>query len=412
LKRSILYYSDCNYFAGCENMIAHFLNSELILNNFDISIGYNFSEEYEQGLNQKVSTSGFSKYPLKLKKQPFFKSHTTYPLLIQLVLRFFEGLYINLYKYYSVFINTILLIRFYKKLDIDILHINNGGYPAAYSCYSAVIAAKICGIKKIIYVVNNIASDYKRPSRWLDYPLDFIIKRWVTIFITGSEHAGEMLKKVLNLEDKKYLKINNGAEIQKITITKEEFKGKYKIPRGRLIGSVGAILEKNKGHIFLLQAILKMKNQYANDLIPFFIFAGSGSEKNNLERYIVRNELTDNVLMIDYIPDIYNLLNASDFVILPSICNEDFPFIVIEAMSLGKPVIGTYIAGMPEQIVNGRTGILVKPNNSEEIYQALISLLFNPKIINLYSENAKIRFYELFELDICLKKYYNLYSTI
>jgi glycosyltransferase involved in cell wall biosynthesis len=116
--------------------------------------------------------------------------------------------------------------------------------------------------------------------------------------------------------------------------------------------------------------------------------------------------------MIDYIPDIFNLLNASDFVILPSIANEDFPFIVIEAMSLGKPAIGTDIAGMPEQIENNKTGIIVKPKNSDELLQAIMLLAINPLLLQQYSILAKIRFDTLFEESISVRKYYDLYKSI
>jgi glycosyltransferase involved in cell wall biosynthesis len=393
-------------------MIASFLNSDLIKSNFDVSFAYNYNEEYERGLNNRVFSSGFSKYPLKLRKPHVYNRLSGSPFVIRWVQNAFWVICFIFCKYWSIGVNTILLYRFYKNKNIDILHINNGGYPAEYSCYSAVIAGRIMGIKKIIYIVNNIAADYKRPNRWLDYPIDFFIKKWVTVFITGSENAGERLKKVLNLDKKKHLIINNGIKKRAITVTKEEFKIKYSIPENKLIASVGANLEKRKGHIFLLEAILQIKKQYPKNLIPFFIFAGDGPEKKILEEYIFENELAEYVLMIDYIPDIFNLLNASDFVILPSIANEDFPFIVIEAMSLGKPAIGTDIAGMPEQIENNKTGIIVKPKNSDELLQAIMLLAINPLLLQQYSILAKIRFDTLFEESISVRKYYDLYKSI
>jgi glycosyltransferase involved in cell wall biosynthesis len=242
--------------------------------------------------------------------------------------------------------------------------------------------------------------------------MDFFIKKWVTIFITGSEYAGERLKQVLNLDKKKHVTINNGIQRRTITLTKEQFREKYSIPENKLIASVIANLEKRKGHIFLLEAITQIKKQYTPSLIPFFIFEGDGPEKENLIKYIAENELAEHILMIDFIPSIFNLINASDFVILPSIANEDFPNVSLEAMSLGKPVIGTSIAGIPEQIENNKTGLVVKPENAEELKHAIMRLASDPIIIQQFSVEAKNRFEVLYEKSISIKKYLNLYKSL
>lgn len=412
MKPNILYYSDCSFFAGCENMIANFLNDPILHADFLMSFAYNYSEKYEQGLNSRVSNTDYKKFPLRLMKQPPYNKPVNSALIWSIAHKVFYAFYLPLYKYFSILINTILLFRFFNKQKIDILHINNGGYPAAYSCYSAVIAGKLVGVNKIIYVVNNSAADYKHPYRWLDYPLDFFIKKWVTIFITGSAHAGERLKKILNLNAKKYLTINNGIIRRAITLEKEEFKTKYAIPNNRLLVSVVANLEKRKGHIFLLESILQMKNKYEGKLIPLFIFEGSGPEKNSLETYIAKNELKGDVVMIDRVPQIFDLINASDFIALPSISDEDFPNIVIEAMSLGKPVIGTKLAGIPEQIENGKSGIVVNPKSSQELEIAIMKLASNPSLIQQISIEAKSRFDNLFEKSISIKKYQRLYQSL
>lgn len=412
MKPSILYYSDCPFFAGCENMIANFLNDQTIQENFSVAFAYNYSEKYEQGLNSRVSNTDYQKLPLKLLKQLNYHKPVNSSLIWSITHKTFFAFYIPFYKYVSILLNTIKLFSFFKRHKADILHINNGGYPAANSCYSAVIAARMVGINKIIYVVNNIAEDYKHPFRWLDFPIDFFIKNWVTVFITGSEHAGERLKKVLKLDEKKQLTMNNGVQRREITLTKEEFKKTHSIPEDKILASVIANLEKRKGHIFLLEAILQIKKQYSQNLNLFFIFEGSGPERNNLKRYIAENELEENVIMIDFIPDIFNLLNASDFVILPSIANEDFPNVIIEAMSLGKPVIGTNIAGIPEQIDNNKTGIVVKPQNQEELKQAIVRLASDSLLLQQFSIEAKMKFDSLFEKSISIQKYHNLYKSI
>ena len=67
------------------------------------------------------------------------------------------------------------------------------------------------------------------------------------------------------------------------------------------------------------------------------------------------------------------MINAFDFIILPSISHEDFPNVVVEAFSLGKPVIGSKIAGKPQQIYHEINGILVSPKKVEELTCAILN---------------------------------------
>ena len=410
MKPEILFYSDCPFFAGCENMIANLLNSSTLQTEFSLSFAYSSSSEYEQGLNVRVSNTIYRKYPLQFKKQKLnLRTHSL--KYFEIFHRIARGIYLIFYKYYSIIVNTLILYKFFRKRKIDILHINNGGYPAAYSCYSAVIAARLVGVKNVIYVVNNIPQDYKNPFRWLDYPIDFFIREWVTVFITGSVYAGEKLKETLRLNNN-HLAIPNGIRKREITLSKEQFIVKYNVPEGRLIATLIANLEKRKGHIFLYEAIKQIQSQYEDSSIPFFIIEGSGPEKLELEKYVANHKLEKYIWMVDHIPDIFNLLNASDFIILPSIFNEDFPNVVLEAMSLGKPVIGTSIAGIPEQVDNFKTGIIVEPQNAEALKNAIMELVLNPDKLKEYAQASKLKFDALFTESISVNKYIDLYRSL
>jgi len=412
MKPSILYYSDCPFFAGCENMIANFLNEDYIKENFYVSFAFNYSDKYKKGLDSRVRNKDFKEYPLRLMKQiSYIKPEDTSKMYFYFH-KIFYAFYIPLNKYISIIVNILILFFFLKKQKIDVLHINNGGYPAANSCYAIVIASKLAGVKNLIYVVNNIADNYKHPYRWLDYPLDLLVKKWVTIFVTGSEFAGDKLKDVLKIDNSKHCTINNAIKPRKVTIPKDKFRKQYSVPSGKYLISVIANLEKRKGHIFLLKAILELKQSSLKELNAFFVFEGEGPEKTILKKFIKNNNLKSDVLMIDSIPDIFNLFNASDIVVLPSIANEDFPNVVLEAMSLGKPVIGTKIAGMLEQIDNNETGFIVEPKRPDELKQSILKLISNPKQIHEFSIRAKKKFENLYKTQLSVNKYLNLYKSL
>ncbi|MBX9840056.1 MAG: hypothetical protein K2X69_17275, partial [Silvanigrellaceae bacterium] len=140
----IHYHSDCIFFAGCENMIANFLNSKKINENFKISFSYRYSNEYHIGLSKRVF-SNISLFPLFL-----FDIYSAKIAFLNLKLpNQFSSIIVHILKPLFYFINIIILFFLFKKLKADILHINNGGFPGAISCSSAAIAGKLAGIKKI-----------------------------------------------------------------------------------------------------------------------------------------------------------------------------------------------------------------------------------------------------------------------
>ena len=92
----------------------------------------------------------------------------------------------------------------------------------------------------------------------------------------------------------------------------------------------------------------------------------------------------------------------SKLIIVPSEWYENCPYSIMEAMSYGKPVIGSNIGGIPELIQNGETGILFEPGNAKDLATKLKLLLSQPDLIKKFSKNAKI----FIEQNCDKKKYY------
>jgi len=220
------------------------------------------------------------------------------------------------------------------------------------------------------------------------------------------------LKSTLKLSRNNVVNIPNGVKIRNITLSRTELLNKLNLDlKNRLLFSTIALLEERKGHIWLLEAIKKIKETNTNiDTSPFFIFEGNGGSYTILNNYIKDNKLEDYVKIFKEIPNIFNLINASDTIILPSIFMEDFPNVIIEAMSLGKPVIGTKIAGIPEQINHYKNGCLVKPKDSDALYDSIIHLI-NKDVRETYGIQSKLKYNENYKVEISVNKYLQLYKS-
>jgi len=275
-----------------------------------------------------------------------------------------------------------------------------------------VMAAKLCGISRIVYVVNNIAVGYHSPERWLDYFFDRVIIRWVTVFITGSNYAAEKLKTTLDIPKDKIRCIHNGIAPRRVTETREQVIQRLGLPDSRLILSVIAVLDERKGHIFLLKALEEIKKTHHDNSMPFCIVEGTGPSEAFLKKYVDEKNLSNDVLFLSHEPQIFNLINASDCIILPSIKNEDFPNIILESMSLGKAIVASNFSGIPEQIEHMKSGILTEPGNVSNLTAAIKILIENQDMRTLLGKNAKIRFEEFFTDKKAIIQYCKMYHKL
>jgi len=409
VRKNILFYSDCPFFAGCENMLVNFFHDEEFMKRYNVSFFYRYSGPYEAGFRQRV-TRRFRTMPLRLPDlSAIFDRISGSPPIVRLVVLTFCHV---LLKHLFIIWNTARLFVLFRKESIDILHVNNGGYPGAYSCAAAVIAARLCGIGCIVYVVNNIAHSHRRAWRWLDIPYDMIVTRAVSLFVTGSSYAKGMLVDALKLDPLKTVNIFNGIEPRGVTERKEETLRRLGVHEGRLLIGVVAVLERRKGHAVLIEAMKILKEEMPAGALPLVLIEGEGVERQVLEGLVKDGGLDGDVLFVGSEGNFFNFMNSVDVVLLPSIGQEDFPNVILEAMSLGKTVIASTIAGIPEQIDHMRDGILVEPGSAPSVAGAIRSVATDGGLRESLATEAREKFARSFSARTSVGNYEVLYERL
>ena len=142
-------------------------------------------------------------------------------------------------------------------------------------------------------------------------------------------------------------------------------------------------LSKEKGLLSLIEAVkginIKLK------------IIGEGPLKKDLLRKI-KTESINNVELLGYknSGELKKEVQNSMFVVTPSECYENNPCSIIEAFALGKPVVGTNIGGIPELIMNGKTGFTFEIKNEDDLKQKLIFLIKNPEKISEMGKNTRM----------------------
>jgi glycosyltransferase involved in cell wall biosynthesis len=254
----------------------------------------------------------------------------------------------------------------------DVVHINNGGYPGAISCGAAALAARLAGVPAVVYVVNNIAVPYERPSRLLDYPIDRMVVRSVDVFVTASRIASRALESVLRLPPAQITVIPNAAAAGDGG-SRERARRSLGIPSDRHVLLVMARLEQRKGHAVLLDAIPLLPPQIRDRLLV--LIAGDGPEQDALHAQAVALNIGGCVQFLGHREDRWSLYAAADIIVLPSISHEDMPIVIIDAMAASRPVVATRVAGIPEQVIDDVTGRLVPPGDPAALSDAIAAVL-------------------------------------
>ena len=260
-----------------------------------------------------------------------------------------------------------------------------------------------CTLLCKIFRIKIIVRSNSAPEGWsqgiIKYYFFKTIFRFADKIIVNSYEFKKRFKNKFNLETTCIYNPLNKNEI----IKKSKIKNKIKFNKKKLnIINVGRYTDQ-KDQLTLLKAINLIKDQVDIKLL----IVGRGIKKNDLISYINLNNLKNNVQLVNFTKNPFNLIRSSDLFILTSLY-EGLPNVLLEALTLKKFIISTDCPTGPKEILlNGKAGNLFKPGD----YKQLSKLIINYKN-NKVKELTKVKFgyknLDRFDFDKNLKKYFLL----
>ncbi|MFH1030329.1 MAG: glycosyltransferase family 4 protein [bacterium] len=166
-------------------------------------------------------------------------------------------------------------------------------------------------------------------------------------------------------------------------------------------------LVKRKGHDMVIKALPKVIEKFPN---IEYIIAGDGIDRGYIEDLTKKYDMGAFVKILGNISDEekFKLMAECDIFISPSrnISGdvEGFGIVYLEAALYGKPVIAGNSGGAPEAVIDGQTGILVDPENLDEIADTIIKLLTDPDLANKLGVHGRERVLLEFTWDRQIEK--------
>jgi len=185
------------------------------------------------------------------------------------------------------------------------------------------------------------------------------------------------------------------------------FRREFDIPAAAvLIGTVGNLYPV-KGHTYLIRAFAELC--FSNPL-TYLVLVGRGVEEDALRQQVAELKIpSDRVIFTGFRNDIENVMNAFDLYVQPSL-SEGHPIAVLEAMSLGIPVIATSVGGIPEIIGQNRYGTMVNPQSWEDIYARIQEYLDHPDTFKEKARAAQSHTCDVYSIDKMAVNYIEAYQ--
>jgi glycosyltransferase involved in cell wall biosynthesis len=139
------------------------------------------------------------------------------------------------------------------------------------------------------------------------------------------------------------------------------------------------------------------------------VIVGDGPDRGRLEEEIGRLAVAERVTLAGERRDVPELLAAADVFALAS-SSEGMPVSVLEAMAAGLPVVASRVGGVPEQVEDGETGVLVDPGEPEDLADALSRLLGDVELRRRLGAAGRARAEQAFDLEPFRRAHLELYS--
>lgn len=293
-----------------------------------------------------------------------------------------------------------------KQYNPDLIHISG----LQNTGFHAILAARLAGKKNIIVTIRGSSTDALDICRLKKFIYGWIIEPFTLLLASHVYTVSKAMeqKKMIRRFSRNFVgTIHNSApDISYNSINSINFRNTYKIDKSKKIVAIVGRIVYDKGITYIKDAIKK------NPLHNFtFVFIGDGPLISDLEKELADEIQQKKVFLLGHQKDVLSILSECDIFLFATL-HENLSNALLEACSLGLFPIVTDVGGNSEVIKHKYNGLLIPPENSDSIVEALMYIDQNPIIALEYSKNAKRTIEAEFSQEKSLPQLDNLYKHI
>jgi len=231
------------------------------------------------------------------------------------------------------------------------------------------LAAAQCGVPHVWHVLEMLSED---PDLAPFLPLDEfygLVAGWSSRVVAVSQAVADEIRTFA--PEAAVEVIPTGLPVPKLPAP-ERKSLLFRVNDGTPVVLYVGLLSRRKGVLDLVEAARQTVAKRAD--AQFFLAGRDGGVRRAVQQAIEAAGLTANVHLLGQRDDVPRLLAACDLMVLPSWA-DPLPVAVLEAISLGVPVVATRSGGCSDMVIDGRTGRLVPPRAPAALAEAIVELL-------------------------------------
>lgn len=265
------------------------------------------------------------------------------------------------------------LVHFLKREEVAILQTHG-----ARANFYGRLAGRLAGVPCVVSTVHNSIDDYEvgRVTRWLYKAMLRVTVPLADRIICVSEAIKQDLLDDCPAAAPRAVTVYNGVDAASFDGRGDgqRIRREWCLGDGPVLLTVARLTEQ-KGHRFLIEALPGLLSDWPTLCC---VFVGEGESRESLRRMARETGVAQSCRFAGARDDVVDWYAAADVVVLPSL-SEGFPFVVLEALAMFKPVVATKVNGVPEIIEDGRTGLLVPPRDPQALERAIRRILHDPE---------------------------------
>ncbi len=291
---------------------------------------------------------------------------------------------------FAVFRSVRLLSKIVKKEGVDLMH--------ARSRVPALIAFFVSRRTRVPFV-TTCHGFYSRHflSRLMG---------WGKIVIVISHIIGKRMRDDFGVPHDKIRLIPRGVDLNEFKWAQPRDSGK----KGPIVVGLVGRITPIKGHPLFLKAMARVTRVFPNIKIQIIGEAPKPQYKEELLMLTRRLGLSHCVEFLGTRYDIPALLSKMSVLVVPSVGEEAFGRVAIEAGACGVPVVATRVGGLVDIIENEKDGLLVPPDDPRVLADAVTRLLKEPALAARLAASLRAKVEKEFNLDLMFQRTLEVYK--
>ncbi len=286
-----------------------------------------------------------------------------------------------------------LAMRLIKRHGVDIVHTHGKG-PGLYGR----LAARALGVPAVHTFHGIHYSGYSRAGRQLYLGLERRLSRLshAIINVSGSQEAEGLALRLFGPEQS--VVVVNGIDIDEMDRTIRQCSIRRETlglePDDFVLGCVSR-WDPVKRFEILLQAVSRLASRLPRLAL---LLVGGGGEEARIRRLVAETGLQGRVIFTGFLGNPIRVYSLLDLYVATSL-KEGLPLAPLEAMATGLPIVATDVPGHRDVVVRGETGLLVPPEDSGALADAIAELVADPARRRKMGEAGRQRVFEHFAVQ-------------